>query len=48
MTVEFFDLARRLYAASTGKPVLQVAAALFTVTTEAIFVDAHQDAKGKV
>jgi len=48
MTVEFFDLARRLYAAKTGKPVLQVAAALFTVSPEAIFVDARQNASGKV
>ena len=48
MTVEFFDLARRLYAATTGKPVLQVAAALFTVNPAAIFVDAHQGADGKV
>ena len=48
MTVEFYDLARRLYAAKTGQPVLQVAAALFTISPEAIFVDAHQDAAGKV
>ena len=48
MTVEFFDLARRLYAAKTGEPVLQVAAGLFNLTPVAIFVDAHRDAKGKV
>ena len=48
MTVEFYDLARRLYAAKTGQPVLQVAAALFTISPEAIVVDAHQDAAGKV
>ena len=48
MTVEFFDLARRLYAAKTGQPVLQVAAALFTVTPQAILVDARQDGTGKI
>lgn len=47
MTVEFFDLARRLYAAKTGKPVLQVAATLFSVSAEAVFVDARRDDKGK-
>jgi hypothetical protein len=48
VTVEFFDLAKRLYAAQHGEPVLQVAATLFTVTTEAIFVDAHRGAGGKI
>lgn len=48
MTVEFFDLARRLYAAKTGRPVLQVGAALFTLSPDAIFVDARQDGAGTV
>ncbi len=48
MTVEFYDLAQRLYAAKTGQPVLQVAAALFSVTTEAIFVDSRRNSAGKV
>ena len=39
MTVEFFDLARRLHADKTGQPVLQVAAALFTLTPAAIEYD---------
>lgn len=47
MTVEFFDLARRLYAAESGEPVLQVAAGLFNVTPVAIYVDVHRDPGGK-
>lgn len=48
MTVEFFDLARRLHADKTGQPVLQVAAALFTLTPTAIYAEATQDTKGAV
>lgn len=47
MTVEFFDLARRLWAAQTGKPVLQVAARLFTLQPDAILVDTWRDGKGE-
>ena len=47
MTVEFFDLAQRLYSAKTGAPVRQVAASLFSVKNEAIFVDADHGPKGK-
>lgn len=46
MTVEFYDLAQRLAAANTGKPILRVAQALFTLTATALFVDAHTDDKG--
>lgn len=45
MTVEFYDLAQRLHAAQTGKPVLRVAQALFTLTPAAVFVEAHTDEK---
>lgn len=48
MTVEFFDLAQRLYAAKTGKPVLRVAASLFRVEPTAIYLDVARDPKGKV
>lgn len=43
MTVEFYDLAQRLYAETSGKSVLKVAGALFGVSPQAIFVQAHQD-----
>lgn len=47
MTVEFYDLAQRLYADQSGQPVLKVAASLFTLSPQAIYVEAHQDdAKG--
>lgn len=46
MTVEFFDLARRLYAAKTRKPVMQVAASLFTMGMNTIFVDAEKPESG--
>ncbi len=46
MTVEFYDLAQRLFAHREGKPVLKVAGALFQVAGTAIFADAHQDATG--
>lgn len=48
MTVEFYDLAQRLYADQSGAPVLKVAGSLFQVSPQAIFVDAHQDANGAV
>jgi hypothetical protein len=47
VTVEFYDLAQRLRAAQTGQPVLQVAAALFTLHPAAILAEATQDAKGR-
>lgn len=46
MTVEFYDLAQRLAAEETGKPVLRVAQALFTLTAAALFVDVHTDDRG--
>lgn len=46
MTVEFYDLAQRLAAAKTGKPVPRVAHALFTLTPSAVFVEARIDEKG--
>lgn len=46
MTVEFYDLAQRLHAAKTGRPVLRVAQALFTLAPTAVFVEAHTDASG--
>lgn len=46
MTVEFYDLAQRLYADRAGKPVLKVAGSLFQVSPQAIFVEAHQDGNG--
>lgn len=43
MTVEFYDLAQRLYAARMGRPVLRVAAALFSLHPDAITVEARRD-----
>lgn len=43
MTVEFYDLGQRLYAASIGRPVLRVASALFTLTASAMFVQTAVD-----
>ena len=43
MTVEFYDLAQRLYAARVGHPVLRVAGALFSLHPDAIAVEAHRD-----
>ncbi|MBU8840166.1 MULTISPECIES: hypothetical protein [Mycobacteriaceae] len=43
MTVEFFDLAQRLYARQAGRPVLRMAQSLFTVAADAVCVDAHRD-----
>lgn len=48
MTVEFFDLAQRLYAAKTGQPVLRVASSLFQVAPTAIYLDTARDPKGKI
>lgn len=43
MTVEFYDLAQRLYAARSGQPVLRVAGALFHLHEDAVAVEAHRD-----
>lgn len=43
MTVEFYDLAQRLYAARVGHPVLRVSGALFSLHPEAITVEARRD-----
>lgn len=43
MTVEFYDLAQRLYARHSGAPVLRMAQPLFAVSTGAVWVDAHRD-----
>lgn len=43
MTVEFYDLAQRLYAARMGRLVLRVAAALFSLRPDAITVEARRD-----
>lgn len=48
MTVEFYDLAQRLYAAKVGHPVTRIASALFTLDPEAIIVEATQDKTGTV
>jgi len=43
MTVEFYDLAQRLYAARMGRLVLRVAAALFSLRPDAITVEVRRD-----
>ncbi len=43
MTVEFYDLAQRLYAARVGHPAMRVAGALFRLHPDAIAVEAHRD-----
>ena len=43
MTVEFYDLAQRLYAAHVGHPVLRVAQPLFTLSPRAVLVEACRD-----
>ncbi len=43
MTVEFYDLAQRLYAARSGRPVLRVADALVALSASAVFVEARRD-----
>lgn len=48
MTVEFYDLAQRLYAAKAGHPITRIASALFTLDPEAIVVEATQDKNGTV
>ncbi len=42
MTVEFYDLAQRIYAQRSGHPVLRVAGALFVLDPQAIMVSATQ------
>lgn len=43
MTVEFYDLAQRLYAAQVGQPVLRVARPLFTLSADSLLVHASRD-----
>ncbi len=43
MTVEFYDLAQRLYAAKVGHPVLRVAGAMFRLHGDAVTVEARRD-----
>ncbi|MEB3023359.1 MULTISPECIES: hypothetical protein [Mycolicibacter] len=43
MTVEFYDLAQRLYAARSGRPVLRLADTLVVLSATAVFVEAHRD-----
>ncbi|MCV6991787.1 hypothetical protein H7I87_18710 [Mycobacterium timonense] len=42
MTVEFYDLAQRIYAQRSGHPVLRVAGALFVLDPQAIMLTATQ------
>ncbi|OBG21600.1 hypothetical protein A5768_26225 [Mycolicibacterium fortuitum] len=46
MTVEYYDLAQRLYAARSGQPVLRVAGALFELSPTAIVAEVATDAAG--